>query len=337
MGKCISLLENNKILYEKIEVLKKDIAQLHRDVNQQQCWVHGYKHRLTVKTLECDSLKAELELLTGKYQQNELNIKKFDTSNDTVRNLCNVQLAFKENKGKDLRYTWVLPPYNHNYSKLPTTKQEMENYDKMIYGKPSDYVPWEPSKSKNGQPADFKKPMNFFNNENENCQNKLVDKFEHVNETETKTETETETKPVKPSAVDIEKSSLNSDSVDNTNCFCSCAESVRPEEKSKEDDESHQCVADNVISDKNDLYACNYVFSWFVETWGVPTKTDESRAVILDYGCKNNGCVENVFTGNSDVSTDNLKTSVSSNSEINFGDLGNYSSSPETSNDTSET
>ncbi|MFS8002664.1 hypothetical protein Hanom_Chr13g01204741 [Helianthus anomalus] len=35
MGKYISLQENNKILYEKIEALKKDITQLHRDVNQQ--------------------------------------------------------------------------------------------------------------------------------------------------------------------------------------------------------------------------------------------------------------------------------------------------------------
>ncbi|MFS7953606.1 hypothetical protein Hanom_Chr07g00620691 [Helianthus anomalus] len=47
-----------------------------------------------------DSLRAELELLTRKYQQNELNIKKFDTSSNTVCNLCNVQLAYKDNKGK---------------------------------------------------------------------------------------------------------------------------------------------------------------------------------------------------------------------------------------------
>ncbi|MFS8019310.1 hypothetical protein Hanom_Chr15g01402321 [Helianthus anomalus] len=74
-GKCISLRENNKILYENIDALKKDITQLHRDVNQQQYWVHDYKNRLTVKTLECDSVKAELELLTRKYKQNELNKK----------------------------------------------------------------------------------------------------------------------------------------------------------------------------------------------------------------------------------------------------------------------
>ncbi|XP_022032518.1 uncharacterized protein LOC110933612 [Helianthus annuus] len=55
--------------------------------------------------MELDSVRAELELLTGKYQQNELNIKKFDTSSDTVRNMCDVQLAYKENKGKGLGFS----------------------------------------------------------------------------------------------------------------------------------------------------------------------------------------------------------------------------------------
>ncbi|MFS8023433.1 hypothetical protein Hanom_Chr16g01451401 [Helianthus anomalus] len=73
------------------DALKKDIAQLHLDVNQQKCWVYDYKKILNIKTLECDSVSAQLELLTGKYKQNELNIKKFDTSSDNVRNLCNVQ------------------------------------------------------------------------------------------------------------------------------------------------------------------------------------------------------------------------------------------------------
>ncbi|MFS8008305.1 hypothetical protein Hanom_Chr14g01271151 [Helianthus anomalus] len=153
----------------------------------------------------------------------------FDTSSDTVRNLCNVQLAFKENKGKGLGYTRVSPPYNHNYSRLPTTEQEIENYDKMIYGKPSDYVPWEPSKSKNGQPTDFKKPVNFVKKENENGQSESTDKSEHINETvtntetETETETKTETEPVNTSIEEMEKSSPNSYSVNNTICSSSCA------------------------------------------------------------------------------------------------------------------
>ncbi|XP_022020106.1 putative surface protein SACOL0050 [Helianthus annuus] len=73
----------------------------------------------------------------------------------------------------------------------------------MIYGKPSDYVPRELLKSKNGKPADLKKSMNFVKNENENCSNELAGKSEQVNETETEIEKETE--PVKISTEEIEE------------------------------------------------------------------------------------------------------------------------------------
>ncbi|MFS8021069.1 hypothetical protein Hanom_Chr16g01423101 [Helianthus anomalus] len=58
MSKCISLREKNKLLYEKVEAQKKDIAQLHKDLNQQQRWVHDYKNKLNVKTMELDSVRA---------------------------------------------------------------------------------------------------------------------------------------------------------------------------------------------------------------------------------------------------------------------------------------
>ncbi|MFS7930603.1 hypothetical protein Hanom_Chr04g00346191 [Helianthus anomalus] len=143
MAKCTSLRENNKILYEKIGALKKVTTQIHLDVNQQN----------------------------------------FDTSSDTVRNLCDVQLAFKENKGKGLGYKKVRPPYNHNYSRIPTTEQELENYDKIIYGKPSDYVQWEPFKPNNAKPTDFQKPMSFVKNMDYDCSNESVGKSEQENET----------------------------------------------------------------------------------------------------------------------------------------------------------
>ncbi|XP_021974987.1 papilin-like [Helianthus annuus] len=206
----------------------------------------------------------------------------------------------------------------------------MENYDTMMYGKPSDYVEYDPSKFKKNPHADFKKPMSFV--KNENIQNKSADKSDQINETVVYTEAETETKtePVSEPAEEMKESSPNSDSVKNTNCSSLCAESVRTEEKSKEDDESHRSAADNVISNKNGLYAWNYVFSYFAEAHGVPTKTDESGAVILDRD-------ENVFTRKPDVSTDKLDTCVSSDSEIIPADSDNYFSMPETSTDTSET
>ncbi|MFS7986782.1 hypothetical protein Hanom_Chr11g01014301 [Helianthus anomalus] len=81
--------------------------------------------------MECDSVRVERELLTGKYQQNEVNIKKSDTSSKVVQDVCNMQLAYKENKGKGLGYNQVAPPYNHNYTKNPDTEEELEN---ELYG-----------------------------------------------------------------------------------------------------------------------------------------------------------------------------------------------------------
>ncbi|MFS7900046.1 hypothetical protein Hanom_Chr07g00616451 [Helianthus anomalus] len=90
--------------------------------------------------MECDSVRVELELLTGKYQQNEINIKKFDTSSKVVQNDCNVQLAFKVNKWKGFGYNQVAPPYNHNYTRMLDTEEDLENEQHMVYGKPSDYT-----------------------------------------------------------------------------------------------------------------------------------------------------------------------------------------------------
>ncbi|MFS7918897.1 hypothetical protein Hanom_Chr03g00206581 [Helianthus anomalus] len=109
--------------------------------------------------MELDSMRVELELLIRKYQQNELNIK----SSDIVRNLCNVQVAYKANEGKGLAYNQVPPLYNHNYSRIPTTEQDLEDEKKnMMYVKPSDYVSWEPFKPKHARTTDFEKPMDFF-------------------------------------------------------------------------------------------------------------------------------------------------------------------------------
>ncbi|KAJ0767171.1 putative nuclear polyadenylated RNA-binding protein Nab2/ZC3H14 [Helianthus annuus] len=140
MTQCIGLRQRNKLLTEKVEAQKKDIAQLHLDLNQQHSWVHDYKTILNAKILECDSVRAELELLTGNYQQNELNMKKFDASSKVVQDMCDVQLAYKKNKGKGLGYNQVTPPYNQNYTRMSDTEEDLENEQHMVYGKPSDYT-----------------------------------------------------------------------------------------------------------------------------------------------------------------------------------------------------
>ncbi|XP_021997028.1 dentin sialophosphoprotein-like [Helianthus annuus] len=130
-------------------------------------------------------------------------------------------------------------------------------------------------------------------------------------------------------------SSSDSDSVDNINCFSTCAELVTVEEQSAMDDEPHSIVAD-VAKDsdatKPDHYVWNCVMSWYAESRGILIKTDDSGAMVLDYDRD-----KNALTGKSDVSTDKLETLVSSDSEMCSGDSDNYSSMPETSTDTSET
>ncbi|MFS7932805.1 hypothetical protein Hanom_Chr04g00372241 [Helianthus anomalus] len=66
MTKCTSLRENNRLLTEKVEA-EKDMAQLYKDLNQQQCWVYDYRNKFNVKNMELDSVRAELELMTRKY------------------------------------------------------------------------------------------------------------------------------------------------------------------------------------------------------------------------------------------------------------------------------
>ncbi|XP_021971324.1 uncharacterized protein LOC110866484 [Helianthus annuus] len=70
--------------------------------------------------------------------------------------------------------------------------------------------------------------------------------------------------------------------------------------------------------------------SSFAEAHGVPTRTGESGPVILDRN-------ESVFTRKPDVSTDKLETCASSDSKSHSDGSDNYSSVPETSDNTSET
>ncbi|MFS7985768.1 hypothetical protein Hanom_Chr11g01002491 [Helianthus anomalus] len=86
-----------------------------------------------VKEKLCEVTK-ELEDVRDKYQINQLNIKKFDSSSKLVKNLCDQQLAYKEKKGQGLGYNQTPPPFNENYTYLPMTEEEMLNESKMTYG-----------------------------------------------------------------------------------------------------------------------------------------------------------------------------------------------------------
>ncbi|KAF5819132.1 putative transcription factor interactor and regulator CCHC(Zn) family [Helianthus annuus] len=149
-NKNFTLSKNEKLYKEKIEAQRKDIIKLKDDVSVKTA------HFLEAQEKVC-ILTKELEDIRDRYQINELNIKKFDSSSKLVKNLCDQQLAYKKKKGCSLGFNQAPPPYNDNYTYLPMTGEEMMNESKMTYG------PKNNKSSSNDRPAEKQKPtpLNF--------------------------------------------------------------------------------------------------------------------------------------------------------------------------------
>ncbi|MFS7906755.1 putative transcription factor interactor and regulator CCHC(Zn) family [Helianthus anomalus] len=123
--------KHEKLYKDKIEAQRKDIIKLKDDVSVKTA------HFLEAQEKVC-ILAKELEDIKERYQINELNIKKFDSSSKLVKNLCDQQLAYKKKKGCGLGFNQVPPPYNDNYTYLPMTEEELIKEDKMAYGPKTD-------------------------------------------------------------------------------------------------------------------------------------------------------------------------------------------------------
>ncbi|MFS7991248.1 hypothetical protein Hanom_Chr12g01068551 [Helianthus anomalus] len=149
-NKNFSLSKNEKLYKEKIEAQQKDIVKLKDDVSVKSSQLLYVQEKLCAVT-------KELEDIRDRYQINELNIKKFDSSSKLVKNLCDQQLTYKEKKGRGLGYNQTPPPYNDKYSYLPMTEEEMMNESKMTYG------PKNNKSSFNDRPIEKQKsvPINF--------------------------------------------------------------------------------------------------------------------------------------------------------------------------------
>ncbi|MFS7918818.1 hypothetical protein Hanom_Chr03g00205601 [Helianthus anomalus] len=85
-----------------------------------------------------NDLIKELEEIKLRYQLNEINIKKYDTSSKLVKDICDIQSEYKKKKRAGLGYNKVPPPYNHNYTYMPYYMEEMVNEDTMTYGPKTD-------------------------------------------------------------------------------------------------------------------------------------------------------------------------------------------------------
>ncbi|KAJ0540898.1 hypothetical protein HanLR1_Chr09g0301851 [Helianthus annuus] len=149
-NKNFTLSKNEKLYKDKIEAQRKDIIKLKDDVSVKTA------HFLEAQEKVC-MLITELEDIRERYQINELNIKKYESSSKLVKNLCDQQLAYKKKKGCGLGFNQVPPPYNDNYTYLPMTEEELMNEDKMAYGPKTD------KSSINSRPVDKRAtpPINF--------------------------------------------------------------------------------------------------------------------------------------------------------------------------------
>ncbi|MFS7979325.1 hypothetical protein Hanom_Chr10g00925991 [Helianthus anomalus] len=118
---------------DMVEAQKRDIHHLQNDLSQEKCRHLHFKELLEKLVVELDSLKSTFE-------NTKFNFKKFDVSSEKVEKMINKQLKYsqKETRNKVLRFVCILPPYNHNYTFIPMTEEEIANMPDMVYGRASD-------------------------------------------------------------------------------------------------------------------------------------------------------------------------------------------------------
>ncbi|KAM0040032.1 putative transcription factor interactor and regulator CCHC(Zn) family [Helianthus debilis subsp. tardiflorus] len=118
---------------EVVEAKKRDIRQLHSDLSEARCRYLHFKELSEKLTVELNDLKSTFE-------NTEFNFKKFDVSSEKVEKMINQQLKYskKEVRNKGLGFVCIPPPYNHNYTSIPMTDEEIADLPEMEYGKPGD-------------------------------------------------------------------------------------------------------------------------------------------------------------------------------------------------------
>ncbi|KAM0036988.1 putative transcription factor interactor and regulator CCHC(Zn) family [Helianthus debilis subsp. tardiflorus] len=118
---------------EVVEAQKRDIRQLHSDLSEAKCRYLHFKELSEKLTVELNNLKSTFE-------NTEFNFKKFDVSSEKVEKMINQQLKYskKEVRNKGLGFVCIPPPYNHNYTSIPMTDEEIADLPEMEYGKPGD-------------------------------------------------------------------------------------------------------------------------------------------------------------------------------------------------------
>ena len=69
-----------------------------------------------------------------------VSFKNYTASSKTIESLFEPQLKFKDNQNKVLGYDSVPPPFNHNYTSILMTQEEIVREAHLRYGKPAGFV-----------------------------------------------------------------------------------------------------------------------------------------------------------------------------------------------------
>ena len=114
---------------DMVEAQKRDIRKLQKDLSEEKC------RHLHFKEL-AEKLNAELDSLKLTFENTEFNFKKFEVSSEKVEKMINKHLQFskKETRNKGLGYVSIPPPYNHFYTNIPLTDEEIAAIPDMAYG-----------------------------------------------------------------------------------------------------------------------------------------------------------------------------------------------------------
>ena len=130
-----TLRKNQKPLKTQLENKTKDFKKLQEDYSN-KCENYDHLKRKLV------AVTAELDALKNRFENAEFNFKKFDGSSEIVAKMIEEQMQWKDitcgNQRKvGLGFESVPPPFNHNYTAIPLSQEEIDREPFLVYGKPT--------------------------------------------------------------------------------------------------------------------------------------------------------------------------------------------------------
>ena len=128
-----TLRKNQKPLKTQLENNTKDFKKLQEDYSNKCENYDHLKRKFVVVTTELDALKNRIENV-------EFIFNKFDGSSEVVAKMIEGQMQWKDitcgNQIKvGLGFESVPPPFNHNYTAIALSQEEIDREPFMVYGK----------------------------------------------------------------------------------------------------------------------------------------------------------------------------------------------------------